>query len=502
MKYILGIDIGTGSTKAVAVDYSGKAIHTEQVAYPTLSPRPGYSEQAPELIWQAFLKCISRSVAFMRQPPQGIALSSAMHSFIPVNEKGEPITNMITWADNRSAGIAERIKNSPQAAFLYERTGTPIHAMSPLCKIIWLHEQDESVFKSAYKYISIKEYIWFRLFGVYEIDHSIASATGLFDIETLTWNAQALELCGISEDKLSLPVGTSFSRPLMAENIANQIGLPVNIAFFAGASDGCCANVGSFAVNDGIAALTIGTSGAIRVASTKPTFNFNAMTFNYRLDENTFISGGPINNGGVALKWYMLNFLKKELISSVDYEEVIQEIDSIKAGAGGLIFLPYILGERAPLWNSETCGVFFGITSRHTQSHFTRAVLEGISMALYNISQCLEESGLTIQQVNVSGGFVHSERWMQLLADIFGKPIGLVSSDDASAMGAAYIALKKLEGLTDYSSLKPATIRIFTPRPENHAIYRDSIFPVYRNLTSTLLLNMSILSEMQATTLS
>ncbi|HEY9049663.1 MAG TPA: gluconokinase [Ohtaekwangia sp.] len=501
MTYILGIDIGTGSTKAVAVNYSGKAIHTEQVAYPTLTPQPGYSEQAPELIWQAFLKCILRTISFMQQPPQGIALSSAMHSFIPVNETGEPLMNMITWADNRSAAIAERIKNSPQGELLYKQTGTPVHAMSPLCKIIWMREHNETLYNAVSKYISIKEYIWFRLFGVYEIDHSIASATGLFDIESLTWNTTALSLCGISEDKLSIPVSTNFQRAALSESIVQQTGLPTNTPFFIGASDGCCANVGSFAVDDGIAALTIGTSGAIRVANTTPTFNFGAMTFNYRLDENTFISGGPINNGGVALKWYMLNFLKKDLTSSVDYEEVIQGIDMIKAGSEGLIFLPYILGERAPLWNSETCGVFFGITARHTQAHFTRAVLEGISLALYNISQCLEESGLAIHQVNVSGGFVHSERWLQLLADIFGKPIGLLSSDDASAIGAAYIALKKLESLADYSSLKPASVRIFTPNPANHAVYKESIFPVYRNLTSTLLLNMSILSEMQATTL-
>ena len=498
MHYILGIDIGTGSTKAVAVDYNGKAIHTEQVAYPTLSPQPGYSEQAPEIIWQAFLKCILRSIEALQHAPQGISLSSAMHSFIPVDANGRPLMNMITWADNRSAAIADRIKNSSTGESIYRQTGTPVHAMSPLCKIIWLRENEADLYASVYKYISIKEYIWFRLFGVYEIDHSIASATGLFDIEKLQWNEPSLQLCGISPDKLSVPVSTTFQRNILTELAATTTGIPAGIPFIVGASDGCCANVGSFAVGPGIAALTIGTSGAIRVANTTPTFNFGAMTFNYKLDETTFISGGPINNGGVALRWYLSSFLKKDIADAAIYDEVLGEIDTVEAGSDGLIFLPYILGERAPLWNSETCGVFFGITARHTQAYFTRAVLEGICLSLYHISQCLEESGLPIQQVNVSGGFVHSERWVQLLADIFGKPIGLVNTDDASAIGAAYMALKKINSLADYSSLKPDSVRIFTPNSANHNVYRESVFPLFRNLPNTLLLNMRVLSDMKA----
>jgi gluconokinase len=501
MHYILGIDIGTGSTKAVAVDYNGKAIHTEQVAYPTLSPQPGHSEQVPEIIWQAFLKCILRSIAALEHTPQGISLSSAMHSFIPVDVAGRPLTNMITWADNRSASIADRIKHSTAGESLYRQSGTPVYAMSPLCKIIWLQENEPDIYANVYKYISIKEYIWFRLFGVYEIDHSIASATGLFDIEKLQWSEQAMQRCGITADKLSTPVSTTFQRTILTELAASTTGIPAGIPFMAGASDGCCANVGSFAVEPGIAALTIGTSGAIRVASTSPTFNFGAMTFNYRLDETTFISGGPINNGGVALRWYLSDFLKKDIADPAIYDEVIGEIDTVKAGSDGLIFLPYILGERAPLWNSETCGVFFGITARHAQANFTRAVLEGICLSLYHISRCLEESGLHIQQVNVSGGFVHSERWVQLLADIFGKPIGLVNTDDASAIGAAYMTLKKINALTDYSTLKPDSVRVFTPNAENHQVYHENVFPLFRNLTNSLLLNMRILSDMKTSVL-
>jgi len=495
--YCIGIDIGTGSTKAVSVDITGKAFHIEQVSYPTLSPQPGLSEQAPELIWQAFLKCILRTVAHHGYAPYGVALSSAMHSLIAVDHQGNPLMNMITWADNRSATIAERIRNSSMGEVLYEQTGTPIHAMSPLCKIIWLREHEPALVEKAAKFISIKEYIWFRLFGVYEVDYSIASATGLFDIEQRCWNVNALELCHITAGKLSAPVDTDHQQSGISHALQVQTGLTADTNFLIGASDGCMANLGSFAIEPGVAALTIGTSGAIRVAGTKPTHNFKAMTFNYWLDQNTFISGGPINNGGAVLKWYAQSFLKKELASAADYSLLLEGLTTTNPGADGLTFLPYLFGERAPVWNSDACGVFFGINSHHTQAHFTRAIIEGISLALYNIGCYLEESGLPFNQINVSGGFVRSSDWVQIMADIFGKPVSLLGTEDASAMGAAYLSMKTNGLIVNYASIKPGDAKTFTPRTECHRIYRNNVFPMFRSLTQHLTMDMKIASELK-----
>jgi gluconokinase len=496
MDYFIGIDIGTGSTKAVALTTEGKVLHAEKVSYPTVTPQPQFSEQVPELIWQAFLKCIQRVVAYLHESPRGISLSTAMHSLIPVDEAGTPLMNMITWADNRSADIARRIKNSSTGEALYRQTGTPIHAMTPLSKIIWLRENTPELFQKTHKFISIKEYVWFKLFNTFEIDHSIATATGLFDIETLHWNETALNLCDIAAANLSVPVSTHYCRRDANPALAHQLQLAPGTPFIIGASDGCLANLGSFATEPGVAALTIGTSGAIRVANTVPTFNFRAMTFNYLLDEQTFISGGPINNGGVVLKWYVESFLKKKLMSPADYVEVLAELDHVPVGAGGLIFLPYLLGERAPLWNSEACGVFFGITPQHTQAHFTRAVIEGISMALYHISKALEESGLVINRVHVSGGFVHSHEWLQLMADIFGKPISLVNLEDASAIGAAYLAMKSLNVIANYATLKPELVTTFHPRDEHHRVYTERNFPLYQQLYKSLMVDMAVWHEM------
>ncbi len=497
MEYIIGIDIGTGSTKAVAVTSTGEVLFTTQAFYPTHNPKPGYSEQAPELIWQAFIKCIVRVINQLHEQPKSIALSSAMHSVICVDADGQALMNMITWADNRSAAIAEKIRTSSSGEMLYEQTGTPLHAMSPFCKIIWLRENESDLFQKTHKFISIKEYIWFKLFGVFEIDYSIASATGLFNIETLSWNENALQRCEISKDKLSVPVSTSHIQSTLPISISKQLTINQHTPFVIGASDGCMANVGSFAISPGIAALTIGTSGAIRVANSTPTVNVEAMPFNYRLDENTFVTGGPINNGGIALKWYVESFLKKKLQTPEDYEEILKATESISPGCNGLIFLPYLLGERAPLWNSEACGVFFGIDSSHTQAHFTRAVMEGILFALYNICKTLEESSLTINDIHVSGGFVHSELWLQLLADVFGKKIVLIRAEDASAQGAAYLAMKTLGMIENYKSLMPRSIKIFLPNNQYHVTYSEKVFPIFRNLSRSLKLDMAILHELK-----
>ena len=493
--YFIGIDIGTGSTKAVALDKEGKILCAAQVPYPTMNTIPGVSEQDPELIWNAFTKCVHRITTSLNARLEAICLSSAMHSVIPVDADGTPLRNMITWADNRSSDKANLLRNSSAGKSIYENTGTPLHAMTPICKIMWLQEAEPHLFVQGTKFISIKEFVWFRLFGVFEIDYSIASATGLFNITTLDWHEEALSSAGISKANLSSPVNTDTLRKGLRKEAQELLGISTETVFMIGASDGCLANLGSFATEPGIAALTIGTSGAIRVGGTSPVVNWEQMTFNYRLNEKMLVSGGPINNGGVALKWYAQAFLKKKLETRDDYEALLQPITTVRPGADGLIFLPYLFGERAPIWDSEACGVFFGITAQHHQEHFTRAVVEGIVFSLYQIANGIQKNGLPIRQIHVSGGFVRSRPWVQLLADIFGLKVCLVNNEDASAMGAAFMGMKTLGAIQDYSELVKEEPESFQPDMDSHLIYRDYIFPLYDHLYKSLALEMKVRHE-------
>ena len=493
-EYVIGVDIGTGSTKATALNKEGKVIAVSQFYYPTSNPQAGYSEQDPEIIWQAFAKCINEIISKVKQVPHTVSLSSCMHSLLVMNSNNQPITPLITWADTRSEKIAEGIRNSEEAENIYKETGTPIHSMSPLCKISWFKENEKEIFKSAFKFISIKEFIWYRLFSAYQIDTSIASATGLFNIEHFKWNTVSLELCGITTTHLSEIVPTDFIRKNLNLSIADILQIPSDTNFCIGASDGCLANIGSYAFGPGIAALTIGTSGAVRIAGTKPVVNYSAMIFNYVLDDTTFISGGPINNGGNVLKWLFRTFLNNTNPSKDDYADFFKNIETIPAGCQGLLFLPYLYGERAPVWNEQASGVFLGIKSFHTNAHFLRAALEGICFALKNILEILEASTVSITQLNVSGGFVHSNTWMQILADICGKKICLVQTEDASSIGAALLGMKAMKVITDYASLNPGIDITMEPNEKNQTVY-ESYYTVYKNLYQLLKESMHRLQQ-------
>jgi gluconokinase len=491
MHHVLGIDIGTGSTKAVAVDLSGKPFAEYQEMYSFNSPKPGYHEQDPEQIWAAFQKTI-RGIIHKTGKPLAIGLSSAMHSLIPVDENCRALAPMMTWADNRAFAIAKKLRATDEGMAIYKATGTPLHAMSPLCKLIWLKENEPYLFSKAYKFISIKEYIWYRLFNEFKVDHSIASGAGLFDISSLAWHKDSLKFAGITETQLSAPVATSYTQKYAGRGSGNflQPGTPVCIS----ASDGCLANLGSMADKPGIAAITIGTSGAVRVASGKPLPNETAMTFSYILDAETFICGGPINNGGIAMQWWIKNFIGADLSES-EYGKAFKQIEQVPAGSEGLIFLPYLTGERAPIWDSESCGTFFGVKLQHTRNHFSRAVLEGICFALKDVLDAVQENSTPITQINISGGFVKSDVWVQTLADITGKKLAIVQPEDASAVGAALMAMKAAGLINEYPTTTSAQ-QVFNPDDSVSGVYEKN-FKIYRQLYVDLKASMHRITDIE-----
>ncbi|NHA04215.1 gluconokinase [Mucilaginibacter sp. HC2] len=493
--YILGIDIGTGSTKAVALTLTGEALGVVQSHYPINSPEPGYSEQDPLLIWQAFVKCMQDITTRIGYAPVAVSFSSAMHSIIPVDEMGMPLSPMITWADSRSEHIAQELRLSAQGPEIYRITGTPIHAMSPLCKLIWLRTNKPELFIPTDKFISIKEFIWFKLFTSFEIDYSIASATGLFDILKLDWSTEACALAGISVDKLSIPRNTTYYRDDLNQDTAALLNISPQTIFVIGASDGCCANLGSHTTGPGIAALTIGTSGAVRITSPKPVYNFEGMTFNYLLNQDTFVCGGAVNNGGIAINWLLQNFLQKEKLTSADYDQLFASIDTVPAASDGLIFLPYLYGERAPLWDTQTSGAFLNIKPAHTRAHFLRAALEGVCFALYDVLKTVEDASVNITQVNISGGFVSSATWTQILADITGKKLVVLQPEDASAVGAIYLAMQVLhpESYGQLTHIDHQTV--IEPNTQNHERY-SKLFPMFKKLYRDLMDSMHRLHEL------
>lgn len=495
MKYIVGVDIGTTSTKSIAFDLKGNVLTKKNIEYPILNPEPSWSEQEPDEMLSAVVESIKHVVSENDAKGNeliGVSFSSAMHSVIAVDEKGKTLTNCIIWADTRSKEYAEKIKNSELGHEVYMKTGTPIHPMSPLCKLCWMKDNAKDIFEKAYKFISIKEYVFYKFFNEYVVDYSIASATGLFDIYELRWNKKALNLAGISEDKLSRPVSTTQVIKGMRSEYADYMGVDVNTPFVLGASDGCLANLGANAIKPGDAAVTIGTSGAIRIISDKPKNDEAERIFSYILTENHYVLGGPVNNGGIIFRWFRDNFSPLEIetaekIGIDPYELLTAQASKVEPGANGLIFLPYLLGERAPHWDANSKGVFFGVNITHKREHFLRAVLEGVIYGVYDVGRALEETTGSIDTIYATGGFVRSQLWVQMMADVFNKKVVIAESYESSCLGAAVLAMKALgeiEAVEQVEKLVPIS-KIFMPNRENHERYMKN-FEIYCRLYSKL----------------
>ncbi|HVI45929.1 MAG TPA: gluconokinase [Chitinophaga sp.] len=437
--FIIGVDIGTGSAKTIGLGLNGSVIAGCQTAYETTHPAPGFSEQDPAILLAAVKNGIREVVAKAGQPPAAISFSCAMHSLIAMDAAGQPLTPAIIWADNRSDVIATTLRNTQQGKDIYHHTGTPVHAMSPLCKIRWLKQHLPEVFARAVMFAGIKEYILHHFFCRYVTDHSMASATGMFDIARKEWYPGALAFAGISTAHLPIPVPVTFVLTDLKPAIAAELGIPPETPFIVGGSDGCLAQLGSQALNPGHATLTIGTSGAMRMAGSQPLIDAEGRLFTYLLTDDVYITGGASNNGGVVLQWLVRDFLQQPLANLPSLVDAALQTD-----AGRLLCMPYLLGERAPVWNSQATAAFIGIQAGHTAAHFVRATLEGICFALLSIRKAMEETCGPVNEISVSGGFTSSRGWVQLLADIFGQPMHLRRQSDASVLGAIMLAAKAL----------------------------------------------------------
>ncbi|WP_160712008.1 gluconokinase [Chitinophaga solisilvae] len=466
--YIIGTDIGTGSAKTIRLGvYSGAVLGSFQQAYPTLHPAPGYAEQDPEALLAAVKAGIREMAAAAGGPPLAIALSSAMHSIMAVAGDDTALTPLIIWADNRSEIQALALRDTPEGINIYRQTGTPVHAMSPLCKIRWLREQQPALFAQAAMFPGIKEYILHHFFGHYITDHSIASATGLFNIATRQWSDEALTAAGIRAHQLPAPVPATHILTGLKPAVAAELGIPADTPFIVGGSDGCLAQLGSNALDTGHATITIGTSSAMRMAGLQPVTDAERRLFTYLLTDDIYITGGASNNGGVLLQWLVRDFLKQPL-------DNLQSLISagLQAEAGTLICLPYLQGERAPIWNSHATAAFIGIQPQHSTEHFMRAALEGICYALRSIRDPLAATAGAIHKISVSGGFTASPGWIQLLADVFGQSMHVRQQQDASAIGAVMLAAEALK-LPPIAGLQHQHEKIYTPDMDRHVVYNQ-----------------------------
>jgi len=495
MALFIGIDIGTTHVKVIAANENAAIVCEAKTSYELYQTQDGFCEQDAEEIFDAFLSTLKKIIVKINPLEiKTVCFSAAFHSIMAVDKNGYPLSRLLTWADTRANAYAKELKKTGEGKIIYEKTGTPIHPMSPLCKIAWMRDHMPETFANSNKFISIKEYIWHKLFGKFQVDYSIASASGLFDSRKLQWCDESLAFCKMTTDSLSEPVSVFHEETKLNEQYKLELQLPDHIAFIVGAGDGPMANLGAGAISSGVAALTIGTSGAIRTVTHSSVTDDRGRLFSYLLSDDLYINGGGINNGGIVLQWFVQTFLQKELSSDTDYQWFFEEIRQVITGADGLIFLPYILGERAPVWDADARGVFFGIRSTHGLKHFMRAAIEGVCFTLLQLLKTMEEK-TPIEVIYVTGGVTQSPVWLQMLADILNKKIRVVKGADASAMGVVYLGMRASGFISEWSEIKKFSLieTEFNPVNEENDIYQTNIM-IFEHLYEKLKDDFELLS--------
>ncbi len=476
MEVIIGVDIGTGSTKTIAYDpVKFKVLADHQEFYPIIK-NGRRQEQDPEVIYKAFLKSVLGVQAKLPDSKViALTFSSALHSIILMDKYDQPLTNCILWSDSRSHVQTQKLKKDTLSFDIYSNTGTPIHTMSPLLKIRYFREEEKSLFDQAKKFISIKSYILFQLIGKYYEDHSLASASGLFDIKNRTWFDQAIDYAGLNEEQLPIAVNTTFVIDNLPQQAVKALQLPKDVVIIIGGGDGPLANLGTLSIGEGQGCITFGTSGAIRTANKTLAIDQSQSLFTYILDQEYYVSGGATNNGGIVLKWLATSFLDQK-INQLDIEKIIDQLKFTNPGSDGLICLPWILGERAPVWDANAKGIFAGLSQHHTKAHFIRSGVEGI---LYNakiILNILESLTKEINIINFNGGLAKSPIVSQMLANILAKKVNVSTLTDASTMGAIYLCMKTLKFIDSYKDLTSQTSdqQLFLPGEDNRKVYESS----------------------------
>lgn len=481
---VVGIDIGTTSAKAGAFDADGRETGAAEVAYPLLEPEPGWAVQEPDVVVDAVVQAAREAIAAAGHDVAGLSFSTALHSLVALDAHDRPLTDILTWADGRAVPQAERLRREHPG--LHGATGTPLHPMSPLTKLVWFRENEPETFERAARWVGVKELVVHRLTGEWVTDHSTASATGLLELGTLEYHEEALEVAGVTADQLPRVAPTKHTMSLSAGG-AKALGCSRDLPLVLGAGDGPLANLGVGAVRPGVAACSIGTSGALRLMVERPVIDERRRLFCYALTEDRWVVGGAINNGGVVLQWAH-DALAPELGDDDDPEATLMDLAAqAPPGSDGLLMLPYLLSERAPHWSTLARGAYVGLTRAHRREHLVRAAIEGVCLQMALVHASLREAGNTISEIRATGGFARSDLWRQMLCDTLGQPVGFPEGHQGSGFGAALLGMEALGeiGSFDRAAELIGIDEVREPDPGAAETY-TKILPVFDGLYDAL----------------
>ena len=436
MLYI-GVDLGTSACKFLLVDENGKVKNTVTKEYPLFFPHPGWSEQDPAHWWNACLEGIPELLrGFDASQVAGIGAGGQMHGLVALDDQDQVLRPAILWNDGRTAAQVEYLNHTVGKDKLSRCTANIAFAGFTAPKLLWMQQQEPELFGRIAKIMLPKDYLVYRLTGVHATDLSDASGMLLLDVEHRCWSREMLDICGITEKQMPRLFESWQAVGTLQPETAKALGLPENVVVCAGAGDNAAAAVGTGTVGEGHCNISLGTSGTIFISSER-----------FGVDPNNALHAFAHADGGWHLMGCMLSaascnkWWQDEIIGTTDYKGEEARILPEKLGKNHVYFLPYLMGERSPINDTNARGTFIGMTMDTTRADMTQAMLEGVAFAIRDSFEVAKSLGIDIPRSNICGGGSRSALWKTILANVLGIPLDTVATEQGPGYGAAMLAM-------------------------------------------------------------
>ena len=489
MKGLLGIDVGTSNVKAVLYDLSGTEVRKAAFDYDLEQPKPQWAEQDPSLWWQGVLHCL-KNLDLAQVDIEGLGVTGQMHSLVMLDGKDQVLRKSILWCDQRTSREVEDLAAITGRNNLTMITGNPPISGFTAAKLLWVRKNEPGLYAKCRKIMVTKDYIVFKLTGFYSADVTDASGMQFLDIKRRHWSKPLLRLLALP-DNILCPVHESMAVVgKTTPEIEALTGLKAGTPVIAGAGDQAAAAIGNGVMFDKTSSLNLGSSGVIFAYSKEPVYDLmgRVHTMCHALPGVWHLMA-VTQGAGLSLKWFKDNFYKEEQKSGIGiYPLINKEAEAVPAGAEGLMFLPYLMGERSPILDADAKGVFYGISAKHTRAHFARAVMEGVALSFRDCMDVFREMGVKLDSMNFSGGGSQSEVWSAIIASATKTSLFRMRDAEAGAKGMAMLA-----GLATGVYHDPSAVaRLFVkpgapvvPDPEMESVY-DKLYQRYKSVYAAL----------------
>lgn len=491
MKYVIGVDLGTSAVKILLVNQNGEVCNEVSKSYPLIIEKSGYSEQNPEEWGEKTTEGLAELIRQFTgdvNEIEGISFSGQMHGLVLLDQDQKVLRNAILWNDTRTTKQCQEIYEVVGKQQLLEVTKNPALEGFTLPKILWVKENEPEVFERSSVFMLPKDYLRYWMTGKIHMEYSDAAGTLLLNVAKREWSKEILSLFGLSREFCPHLVESHAFVGTITPELAEATGLSKATKVFAGGADNACGAIGSGILVEGKTLCSIGTSGVVLSYEERNDLDFEGKVhyFNHS-QENAYYTMGVTLAAGYSLSWFKDTFAKQEA-----FDQFLDGVEEVPSGSDGLLFTPYIVGERTPHADSTIRGSFIGIDAGYERKHFARAVLEGITFSLNESIEIFRNSGKTIDSIISIGGGAKNETWLQIQADIFNAKIEKLTSEQGPGMGAAMLAAY---GCGWFTSLKECaevfirTSKTYEPIPENVETYKK-IFSIYQQVyTQTKTLN-------------